>query len=151
MTHHPDSEVLSAFADQELSLEERAPVAAHVASCPPCQDSLAGFQRIKSLAGALPRKTLPEGWSPLPQTRPIPSPWEWLKNARPTVWAPALGFALLLAVTAGWLFFPKHPETIPLEALLAAHDRYLDEGLLPPADLSSGSFSAKLASYEESE
>jgi len=103
---------LSEYADGELSPDVRATVAAHIATCAACRETVRDFQRMRDAARALgPIAPPPEIWQRLAPSLP---------GARRQARAQWLGLAAaLVLVTAGAYFFarttapatPSHADT----------------------------------------
>ena len=153
MNAHTQRELLSAFMDGELNPAETAGVKAHVESCADCKSELHELHALKSSLQSLPAREMPAELRveirQEAETKLVPA---WKKWAlAPRIFIPATGFALALLSAGLWIWqnSPNGDDAIPVESLIAAHHRYLEEGSLPPADLSSGAFSARLASFHE--
>lgn len=56
-------ENLSAYADDELSIEERQSFEEHIGRCPSCREELDDMLRIIAICRSLPQQELPEGFS----------------------------------------------------------------------------------------
>lgn len=151
MERHESEETLSALIDGELSGPEAAAAAAHLSSCAVCRSRFAGLGSARQFLRMAPRRPMPPGLAADLQRRvddlpprPAFTPW-----ARP--WLPALGFAAAALLAGVWVWRgpgPSGPE-IPIEQLMAAHERYRDEGLLAAADPAQADFTATLAATEE--
>ena len=155
MNGHFEREFLSAYIDNELGSGDRLKTEDHLIACAECRDEMLALGRAKTMTGSLGRKKMPQSLVKAMEkeaSRRLMRGW-WKELVHlPRVWVPAAGFAVAVLAFGLWFLQKPAPEDgIPVDALLAAHDRYLDEGSLPPADLTSGSFSAKLASFRESE
>ena len=151
--NHPENEFLNSYLDGELADAVRLEVDSHLRACSDCREELSGLQRVKTGLRAMPRRTLPSAVIAALEEKAAErlekASWLW-RLVYPKVWVPAAAFALATLTLVFWfLRVPAIKDGIPVEALLAAHDRYLDEAALPPADLASGSFSGKLASFQE--
>ena len=154
MNEHIPSEDLSAYADGETNAGARGPLEDHLRTCLACQGRLRAVRWTQSVLQSVPRIGMPSGLIAALEERAAPRLRRWWKNAlaMPGVWAPAVSFALVALTLLFWfLKTPPRQDAIPVETLLAAHQRYLDEGSVPPADLSSDGFSARLASFQDSD
>ena len=151
MTMHRETELLSAFMDGALPAEQAWEIKAHLEACSACQRELHELHDLKGTLQSLPRKAMPAeilvALRDAAERRLTPIWKTWISI--PRVLIPAASLAVALLMTGLWLW-QRNPseESIPMESLLAAHHRYLEEGSLPPADLSADGFSAKLASYQ---
>jgi|SRR5581483_5458956 len=151
MSNHLKPEALSAYLDGETEEKESRSVKDHLQSCRVCQ---AGLDRVRSIRSALrsvPRHRMPESLATRIQARAnekLASRPGWGALLFPKIWIPTTALAMTaLLVVADLVWLPaSRPREIPMEALLAAHHRYVDEMDLPGADLSAEAFSAKLAS-----
>jgi len=105
MTH--PIELLSAFLDDELTVDERSEVASHLEGCAACSSDLAGIARVRGWVRALPVAEPPIPLVPALRRRP---PW---------IWAAASVAAAALAV--GLVVSPADPEVLDLETLAGQH------------------------------
>lgn len=137
--------------DGALSGEQNLELKLHIETCPACQRELHELHALKGTLQSLHRKPMPEavaaGLMAAAEPDLQPAWTAWFPNLR--ILIPAASLTLALLVTGLWLW-QKAPgeDAIPVETLLAAHHRYLEEGSLPPADLSADGFSSKLASFQ---
>lgn len=155
MTSHEEKEFLSAYLDGELDASKRERLNSHLEFCAECRTEIKAIERTKTLLRLAPQKNMPS----MLIARLEQKASELEERARthwltwPRIWIPAAGLALSALILMFWMMQPSSPkDAIPIESLLAAHHRYVEEGNLPPADLTSGAFSSKLASlasYEE--
>jgi len=149
-----ESQILSAYVDGQIPSAEAERIETHLSACANCRQEAENLRALKSVMKSLPRKTMPSSVIALLEEKAYAKPARGFLErifALPKVWVPAAAFAL--GVLALALFIARgasdSAEGVPVQALLAAHYRYADEGSVPSADLSAGSFSAKLASYQE--
>ena len=151
MNDHQETELLSAYMDGALPAAQARDLKNHIEACAACQRELHELHSLKGTLQSLPRKTMPvELLVALRGSveRDLTPAWKiWISV--PRILIPAAGLAAALLVAGLWIW-QREPgdDVIPIESLLAAHSRYLEEGSLPPADLSADGFSAKLASYQ---
>jgi anti-sigma factor RsiW len=155
MRYNCSSETLSAYLDRELSGEELQQFESHLSSCGLCRKRLDSLSQVKGTLRSFEKKRMPIQLRNLLERKAgemeSPSGWKiWVQW--PRVWVPAFGLVLMVLMLSLWMIRNvSRNESIPVAALMAAHHRYMDETEVPPADLGSGSFSAKLASFQGSE
>jgi anti-sigma factor RsiW len=148
MSAHVQGETLSAYLDGELSSSEAAAAEGHLTNCPACRRALVTLRTGKALLAAAPRHALPSAlMNALRRRFSRPSWRERLLAAfrLPRVWVPAA--ALAAAFSVAYWRGGRAEESIPLEALSAAHARYAAESLAPQGGMASSDFSAQLAAY----
>lgn len=108
-------ESLDAFHDGELPAEERAPVQAHLQSCPSCVSKLGEINRVVHALKTMPRVTLsPEASVDLDkllerQTKIV--------RLRPKVWAPVAVAAAVAAIVVGFKSSGSFTASSPVTAL----------------------------------
>ena len=131
-------DLLSAFYDNELSVERRADVSAHLATCADCARTIASFNGLSAMAAALSHPDPPSDmWASLqqqldrePETRPIPAE-HWTR--RSVLQLAAIAALLLVAISLGtsayhaWFGHGHHDD------LAANFSRYLDLFQTDPA------------------
>jgi len=149
--------MLSAYLDGELMPDERPGIESHLALCGSCREELETLRNAKQVLAGAPRREIPPELIAKLEGRFLrPSWWSVFKSSLllPRVWVPAgamgLVATLLLGVWIGWRQF-RAPELLPLEALLAAHSRYVAEGLVSHGGLATSNFSAQLALFHTDE
>jgi hypothetical protein len=124
MTPHP-GDLLSAYADGELSSSERASIDDHLASCPSCQRELAATAEAKSWVTSLPEVLPPFGF----YERMLLDPSGGRARGRP--WATRIGVVGLAATASIWLgvlalsgLGGPRPSGVPaLNSLVTMHDQ----------------------------
>jgi anti-sigma factor RsiW len=105
MTHPTD--LLSAFLDDELSLEEHSAVTSHLEACATCPAELTGLARVRDWIRALPDQE-----PPVPLVPALRRPPRW-------IWAAASAAAAVLAI--GLVVSPAQPEVFDLDTLAGQH------------------------------
>jgi hypothetical protein len=88
--HEWVEESLSAYIDEELSVEEKTRVERHLHECQACTESLSTLQKTVALVRELPAVPAPRSFA----VRPAPV------RARPRITAPGWGYGLLKGATA---------------------------------------------------
>ncbi len=149
---HSESLLLSASLDGELTAQEQAQLDAHLPACAECSRELAELRFAKTLLSAAPRRALPPELLAATLAR-VDSRWAWLRDlARPVVLVPAGALAAAALVVGVWFNTTRHStdQEIPLEPLLAAHERYTAEALIPSDNLVAGAYSRQLNDYYSS-
>jgi hypothetical protein len=124
MTPHA-GDLLSAYADGELSPTERASVDDHLASCPLCQRELAATAEAKSWVTGLPEVLPPFGFYERLLVDPSGG------RARRRAWATRAGVVGLAAIASIWLgvlalsgLDGRRPSGVPaLNSLVTMHDQ----------------------------
>jgi len=100
LNHHKASQLLSAYLDGELPVQEAAAVREHLLDCAACREAYEGLRVTKGLLGQLPLADPPaEFWQVVrePRPRPVPAPMSW----RPVLWRrPAWAIAAALVMLA---------------------------------------------------
>lgn len=131
--HSQVAELLSAYIDDEVSVDERALVEEHLATCNSCVQDLATLRQTVTLLGELPRMAAPRPFTLRESdVRPVREPdrtvWWRLPWAQGLVGAVAVllcvvvvGGVVLLG-RGGMVGAPAAPEQIAREALPAADD-----------------------------
>ncbi|MCB4757518.1 MAG: zf-HC2 domain-containing protein [Elusimicrobia bacterium] len=154
MNVHEEMELLSAYLDEQLESAQRARIEIHVQSCPDCRAELNKLKSLKTFLQKLPNRSMPAALVTSLEARAAEQlnrkSWvDWLML--PRIWVPASAFALSVLALTMW---PRpnavEENSIPVESILAAHHRYVEENAVPSSDLSSDGFSTKLASFEGS-
>lgn len=152
MTRHQEWERLSAYADGAMPDEEKMGIEEHLKTCQSCLGELEKIQETKLRLGRLPRHEAPADL--IFNLRRIHRPTPWDEVVRrwftiPNLWKPVGALA-----AAAILFFAVYvgrsmpdSDTISLEPLLAAHERYQAENLIPSADMAASNYSGRLAAY----
>jgi anti-sigma factor RsiW len=154
---HEEALLLSALADNELSVDETARVTRHLETCADCRAELAHVRRAKALLAAAPRRAMPPDLVAAIEARleRRPGPFPALRRfiAAPRVWAPVSALALAGLLMTLWVrTLDRDPEQyVPLEPLLAAHSRYTAESLVPEDSLVAASYSAPDAGDTDAE
>ena len=123
MTSHP-GDLLSAYADGELSASERATIDDHLVTCPSCRQELAGTTEAKSWVTSLPEVLPPFGFYERMLLDPAGG------RARRRTWATRIGVVGLAATASIWLgvlalsgLDGRRPSGVPaLNSLVTLHD-----------------------------
>ena len=123
MTSHP-GDLLSAYADGELSATERATIDDHLVTCPSCRQELAGTTEAKSWVTSLPEVLPPFGFYERMLLDPAGG------RARRRTWATRIGVVGLAATASIWLgvlalsgLDGRRPSGVPaLNSLVTLHD-----------------------------
>jgi anti-sigma factor RsiW len=145
MSEHIEGADLSAFLDGALKAPEKDRAEAHLASCGECRRELDLLRHMKHAAASAPRKTLPADLALALERRFVTAVPAWKALLRPAVWVPA-GAVAAAALTVGlWMNRASADAEIPLEPLLAAHERYSAEALVPEEHLVASAYSEQLA------
>lgn len=146
MNGHIEGADISAFLDGALAAPERARVDAHLSSCPPCRAELDALRHLKLVLSTAPRKTLPADVALSLERRFVDgTPW-WKAAARPALWIPAGAVAAAALAFGLWVNKVKTADELPLEPLLAAHERYSAEALVPEDNLVAANYSDQATS-----
>src|SRR5580692_1264061 len=122
----PDGEILAAYAERGLALEETAKWEGHFATCSRCRkilmvlDASAATPLAETEVARL-RDLAPVTPVPAPRTRPAPGgALPWLADSRVRWLAPALGVAaavaVLLVLRPPWRGAQRAPETLVAQA-----------------------------------
>jgi anti-sigma factor RsiW len=149
MNEHLEEDILSTYTDGELSASERVTAEIHLAACASCKAALASIQETKDVLKCAPRRAMPPELIAALEERCQPSRWEilkqWIHSQR--VWIPVGAAATAVLFVGLWMGLQKNPEeeSLPIETLIAAHERYSAEGLVPSSDSSSSEFSSQIA------
>ena len=151
MNTHENGELLSAYLDNALSLDETAAFESHLSSCPSCRSELESLGRAKSLLRRAPRRAAPPALIAAIEERLVRPSWlSILKRLIPETRVMVPAGALAVAALVLWLRSASQPP-IPIEPLLAAHSRYTAEALVPASELVASNYSAQLnACYGDS-
>jgi len=151
MDRHETDDALSALLDGELTQSEAAAAAGHLAVCERCRGTFAGLRSARQFVKLAAQRTMPAGLAAELQRRVDASPAPAFRF-RAMPWArlavPALTFATAAFMGGLWVWERKlnASQEIPIERLMAAHERYRDEVLLASADPAQADFTATLAS-----
>jgi hypothetical protein len=124
MTPHP-GDLLSAYADGELSATDRATIDEHLGSCPSCRRELAATTEAKSWVTSLPEVPPPFGFYEQMLLDPSGG------RARRRTWATRIGVVGLAATASIWLgvlalsgLDGRRPSGVPaLNSLVSLHDQ----------------------------
>jgi hypothetical protein len=124
MTGHP-GDLLSAYADGELSATDRAAVDDHLVVCPSCRQELAATAEAKSWVTGLPEVLPPFGFYERMLLDPAGG------RARRRTWATRVGVVGLAATASIWLgvlalsgLDGRRPSGVPaLNSLVTLHDQ----------------------------
>jgi Putative zinc-finger len=124
MTPHP-GDLLSAYADGELSAPERVTIDDHLVTCPSCRQELAATTEAKSWVTSLPEVPPPLGFYERMLLDPAGG------RARRRTWATRIGVVGLAATASIWLgvlalsgLNGRRPSGVPaLNSLVTLHDQ----------------------------
>ena len=124
MTSHP-GDLLSAYADGELSATERATIDDHLVTCPSCRQELVATTEAKSWVTSLPEVLPPFGFYERMLLDPAGG------RARRRTWATRIGVVGLAATASIWLgvlalsgLDGRRPSGVPaLNSLVSLHDQ----------------------------
>ena len=151
MKEHGEGVLISAYLDGELSGEELSRVKSHLAECLSCRLELESLRETKKRLAGAPRRALPPelifeleaGFA-----RPSRTRVAFAYLARAQFLAPAGVFAVVALTVGLWLGFKAEDpsQTVPLEPLMAAHERYSAESLVPQGSLVSANYTQLVAS-----
>ena len=141
MNEHEDGVLISAYLDGELEGAELERLGSHLKACAECRLELESLRRDKHRLAAAPRRALPtdlifdleRGLKPARRGF-VPA---WL--ARPRFLIPTGVFATAVLAVGLWLGLKANDasQSVPLEPLMAAHERYSAESLVPQGSLVS--------------
>jgi anti-sigma factor RsiW len=141
MMNHIEGEEISAFLDGALSGEARVRVDAHLGACAACRRELDALRHMKLVLSSAPRKTLPADLALSLERRFVTGARWWTALAKPALWIPA-GAVAAAALTVGlWMNRASAADELPFEPLLAAHERYSAESLVPEDNLVAANYS----------
>ena len=151
MNEHGDGVLISAYLDGELGGEELARVKSHLAACLSCRLELESLRETKKHLACAPRRALPpelifELEASFARPSRTRAAFAFLSRAR--FLAPAGVFAVLALTVGLWLGFKTEDpnQTVPLEPLMAAHERYSAESLVPQGSLVTANYTQLVAS-----
>lgn len=156
MVRHETEETLSALLDGELTKNEAVSAAEHLGVCESCRKTFAGLRSAKQFVRLAARRPMPAGLAAELQRRvdgaSVPAPYLRMPRVPWTrLVVPALTFATAAFMGGLWVWersLNSGPE-IPIEQLMAAHERYRDEGLLAAVDPAQADFTSTLATQAE--
>lgn len=154
MSEHEEVYWLSAFIDDDLTVDEKSRLESHLPVCEPCREELAALRQVRERLSSAPRRAMPPDliaqleseWNQPPSRVRI---WVGaMRLSQSRRWAPAAAFVAILGFGI-WLGFFRHNNEaeLPIEILAAAHSRYSAEGLIP-GDMVASNFSKELATYQ---
>lgn len=144
MSNHIEGAAISAFLDGALAAEERARVDAHLSACPACRRELDSLRHLKLVLSSAPRKTLPADLALSLERRFVRGePWHKVLT-RPALWIPAGAVAAAALAVGLWVSKSRQADELPLEPLLAAHERYSAETLVPDDNLVAANYSDQM-------
>ncbi len=144
--------LLSAYLDDELSVQEKARVDAHLGVCPDCRRELEGLGKAKKRLAGAGRRAMPPDLIADIESRLV-KPWRarWFPVlGRPQVLIPAGMLAAAGLIVGLWMgLTSREPDQyVPLEPLLAAHARYEAESLVPEDNMVADSYSLHVANAD---
>lgn len=141
MSNHIEGAEISAFLDGALSGEALVRADAHLSSCGACRRELDSLRHLKLIASSAPRKTMPADLALALERRFVKGVSWWGALSRPALWIPA-GAVAAAALTVGlWMNKAAAADELPFEPLLAAHERYSAETLMPEDNLVAANYS----------
>lgn len=144
MNDHIEGVEISAFLDGAIAVEERARVDAHLTACAACRRELDGLRHLKLVLSSAPRKTMPADLALSLESRFVTgAPW-WKVLVKPALWIPAGAVAAAALAVGLWVSKARTADELPLEPLLAAHERYSAETLVPDDNLVAANYSDQM-------
>ena len=144
MNDHIEGVEISAFLDGALAVEDRARVDAHLSACPACGRELASLRHLKLVLSTSPRRTMPADLALSLEARFVSGSSWWKTLVKPALWIPA-GAVAAAALTVGlWINKARTADELPFEPLLAAHERYSAEALVPEDNLVAANYSDQM-------
>ena len=144
MNQHIEGIEISAFLDGALAAPESARVDAHVASCDACRRELNALRHMKLVLSSAPRRTMPADLALSLESRFVSAtPW-WKALAKPALWIPAGAVAAVALAVGLWANKMRVADELPFEPLLAAHERYSAESLVPEDNLVAANYSDQM-------
>ncbi|MDE2510505.1 MAG: zf-HC2 domain-containing protein, partial [Elusimicrobia bacterium] len=144
MNDHLDGEEISAFLDGALGGEDRLRADEHVASCGACRRELDSLRHLKRVLLSAPRRTLPADLALSLERRFVGgAPW-WKAMTKPALWIPAGAVAASALAFSLWAHKVRAADELPFEPLLAAHERYSAESLVPDENLVAANYSDQM-------
>ena len=149
---HPEADLISALLDGDLTPAEAGGLERHLSACSPCaaeRDAADAARALLREARSVPMPLDLRATLEAQLTRP-----SWADRARewvrmPAVWAPAGLAAAAVIVFALFSNQFGQEADLPLEPLLAAHERYAAESLVPTVEMRSIAYSQRVAAYYE--
>lgn len=145
MNDHIEGVEISAFLDGALAPAERARADAHLSACAACRRELDSLRHLKLLVSSAPRRTLPADLALSLERRFVGKRSRWAGLANPKLWIPVGAVAAAALAFSVWARTAAPSDELPLEPLLAAHERYSAEALVPEAHLVASSYSDQAA------
>jgi anti-sigma factor RsiW len=137
--------------DGALAAPERARADAHLAACSECRRELESLRHMKLVLSSAPRKNMPAELALALEARLVNGSPRWKAVLNPSLWIPA-GAVAAAALTVGlWMHQARAADEIPLEPLLAAHERYSAESLVPEEHLVASAYSDQLTDSDASD
>ena len=144
MKEHIADEEISALLDGALDGAARARAQAHLEGCGACRHELESLRHLKGLLAAAPRRTLPADLALNLEHRYVGTrPWT-AAFMNPAFWVPVGAVAAAALAFSVWSRSLSPAGDLPLEPLLAAHERYSAEALVPEPNLVASSYSDPL-------
>jgi anti-sigma factor RsiW len=148
MSTHIDGTEISAFLDGALPEPERTRADAHLAACSACRQEFESLRHMKLVLSSAPRKNMPAELALALEARLVKGSPRWKTVLKPAFWVP-VGAVAAAALTVGlWLNQARAADEIPLEPLLAAHERYSAESLVPEEHLVASAYSDQLTALD---
>ncbi|MFI5346236.1 MAG: anti-sigma factor family protein [Elusimicrobiota bacterium] len=144
MKEHIEGIEISALLDGALAASDRARVDAHVAACDSCRRELDALRHLKLVLSSAPRRTMPADLALSLESRFVTgTPW-WKAVAKPALWIPAGAVAATALAVGIWANKMRAADELPFEPLLAAHERYSAEALVPEDNLVAANYSDQM-------
>src|SRR5258706_2703751 len=153
MNEHIEGELLSSYLDGAVSIDQKTWIKAHLQHCSICHEEAESLQGVKLHLSRLPRREAPTQLMTKLKKQFIGPSWmdrflNWI--SQPVVWKPVGALAVTVLLVGPWVLTQtagSSDEFVDLEPLLAAHNRYQAEGMVPQADMVGSNYSMRLASY----
>lgn len=145
-------ELLSAYADGEVSLEERGALAAHLRGCLDCRRELELLRTMKTAVKEAASPPIPETLSAalLQEARKQrgyaagrAAPWAGVRRSLGLSWA-TLSFAAAAAAVLALRLSLGRAQDIPVDLMLVAHNEYALTMPLSPQELILSDLSMRL-------
>jgi anti-sigma factor RsiW len=148
MSTHIDGTDISAFLDGALTAPERARADAHLAACGACRREFESLRHTKLVLSSAPRKNMPAELALALEARLVKGSPRWKAALKPAFWIPAGAVAAAVLTVGLWMNRAAAADELPLEPLLAAHERYSAESLVPEEHLVASAYSDQLTALD---
>jgi anti-sigma factor RsiW len=140
MNDHIEGADISAFLDGALSAAERALADVHFSTCGACRREVDSLRHLKRVVSSAARRTLPADLALSLESRFVGHQPRWKIFASPRLWIPVGAVAASALAFSVWARTAAPADELPLEPLLAAHERYSAEALVPQSHLVASSY-----------